>query len=68
MKSTKKVVQLLLDFMYGKKVNGTRNHNPIRDGSWDGIDLMSYFFVNFNKAVTNVDTSRKKRTTERKKL
>ena len=59
MKSTKRIVQLLLDLLYGKKVNGTRDHNPIRDGSWDGIDLMSYFFNNFNKAVTYVDTSRK---------
>ena len=68
MKSIKKVVQLWLDFMYGKKVNGARDHNPIRDGSWDAIDLMSYFFVNFNTAVTKVDTSRKKKKWKKSKL
>ena len=68
MKSIKKVVQLWLDFMYGKKVNGARDHNPNRDGSWDAIDLMSYFFVNFNTAVTKVDTSRKKKKMERKQV
>ena len=68
MKSTTKVVHLLLDFMHKKKVNGTRDHNPIREGSLDALDLMRSNFVNFNKAVTNVDTSRKRRRMKRKKL
>ena len=61
----------LLDYMYGAK-NGLnhnkRNHNPLADGSFDAVDIWSYFFVNYTDAVhVHTNISRRTTTIERKK-
>ena len=70
----KKTTEKVLDYMYGEKVvvsntgSKKRNHNPIRDGTYDTIDIWFFFWVNWKNALdVDRDSSRKARSIERKK-
>ena len=50
------VDEKILEYTYGFKDD--RTNNPKKDGSWDLIDVLSIYFINY-EAESEVDLSRK---------
>ena len=56
LRRSKILAEKILEYTYGFKDD--RTNNPKKDGSWDLIDVLSIYFINY-KAESEVDLSRK---------